>query len=288
MHLYVLSFLISIIFWLWIIRKYDKFEREPIKNILFVFIVGGLMSVVPAGIFNIVFGEIIHYDMGLEDAESYTLWQKILFYGFVGINEEFWKATATVLLIRRMRQFNEPADALVYSMSVAFGFSVFENIDYSDQYGLSVFFVRQVNAVPLHVGLASIWGIGIARTKFIYRGKYRTTLIGYVLLAAFLHAVYNLSIVQFTDPLLNLTIPTAIGLLLIWLAIKRIKAFSEESPFSNRLICHHCHTPNLPDTRWCRSCGKEIQMEFYDICKICNTRNPKNSIYCSYCGSKMN
>ena len=74
-----------------------------------------------------------------------------------------------VFLLRRLREFNEPVDGLIYSMTVALGFAAFENIEYTVNGGLGVLVVRSFTAVPLHVGLASIWGTGIARAKF-YKG----------------------------------------------------------------------------------------------------------------------
>ncbi len=287
MLLYILSFGVSLVFWLWIIRKYDKFEKEPLLNILFVFLAGGILSIIPAGVMNLIVGEILQYSLSSENEAGYGISKILAFYGFVGINEEFWKATATVLLIRKMKQFNEPADALVYSMSAAFGFAFFENIDYTDKFGLSVFFVRQATAVPLHVGLAAIWGIGIAKSKFQVHQKYRITLVQYVLLAALIHAVYNLSIVMVNDGLLNLVIPVVISLFLIRMAINRIKKYSEESPFSKRLICHNCHTENFTFARKCRICGQLLILEFYNLCNVCNTPNPKNEKVCMTCGNEL-
>ena len=37
------SLLISIAFWLWIILKYDRFEREPLKTVVLMFLLGGLI-----------------------------------------------------------------------------------------------------------------------------------------------------------------------------------------------------------------------------------------------------
>jgi len=85
----------------------------------------------------------------------------------VGLNEEFFKAFAAVILLRRLKDFNEPADALVYSMTVALGFAMLENIEYVPRYGFFSVYVRQFNAVPLHLGLAAIWGMGIAKAKFL-------------------------------------------------------------------------------------------------------------------------
>jgi protease PrsW len=74
-----------------------------------------------------------------------------------------------------MKQFNEPADALVYSMTVALGFAMLENIEYMLRYDCFSLYVRQFNAVPLHLGLAAIWGMGIAKAKFLNGEKYTRT-----------------------------------------------------------------------------------------------------------------
>jgi len=261
MHLYLSSFLISIIFWLWIIRKYDRFEREPLQTVLFVFIAGGLISIVPAGIFNLLFGDFINVQIDPAYPVDSGMGKLLILHGFVGLNEEFWKAAATVFLIRKMKSFNEPADALVYAMTVAFGFSVFENIEYSLKFGFYTFFVRQFNAVPLHIGLAAIWGIGIAKAKFSSQDNYLVTLAPYVLLAAFIHAIYNLSVTQIISPVLSLLLPSVIAILLIRFAIRKIKRYAEEGPFSKMLICQNCHNPNSPDARLCQKCGKELYGE---------------------------
>lgn len=257
----ILTFFITIIFWLWIIRKYDRFEREPLMTVLFVSGVGGLISSFPAGLFNQMFSGMISYDFTGDSEVNYSIGKIGLFYAFVGINEEFWKAFATVVLIRRMKEFDEPADGLVYAMTVAFGFSVFENFDYADKYGLSIFAFRQINAVPLHIGLAAIWGIGIAKAKFIKKGSYYSTLLPYVIFAAIMHAVYNLSTTHLVNPFLSLILPSVIALTLILFAVRKIKAYSAKGPFSHHIICHNCQTPNYPDAILCGRCGQKLEPE---------------------------
>ena len=44
--------LISTGIWLWILRRYDRLEPEPLKLLLVVMLLGGLMSVIPAIVFN--------------------------------------------------------------------------------------------------------------------------------------------------------------------------------------------------------------------------------------------
>jgi protease PrsW len=283
MFFFIVSFFLLLSFWIWIIRKYDKFEREPLKTIVYVLVVGGLISVIPAGLFNVLFSQMIDYPFGEASYDNVSAAKAIVFYGFVGLNEEFFKAFAAVILLRRLKDFNEPADALVYSMTVALGFAMLENIEYVLRYGFFSLYVRQFNAVPLHLGLAAIWGMGIAKAKFLNRGKYTRTLVPYVALAGFLHFVYNIVIVLPVNPLLKLLIPTLLAIYLIRHAIKRIRHYSEDGPFSTILICRNCNTPNQPHARICKNCSQSLELKFYDLCETCNHRISKDAEGCVKC-----
>lgn len=287
MQFYIISYLVSIVFWIWMIMKYDKFEREPLRQVLFMFVIGGLISSFPAGIFNQFFDYLIDYQFGSGHGLENGVGKSMVFYGFVGINEEFCKALATVWLIRKSRDFNEPVDALVYSMTVAFGFSLFENIDYTLRLGIASFFIRQLNAVPLHIGLAAIWGIGLAKAKFLHRGKYLVTMAPYILGAAFLHFVYNFAPDLIGNPILRFMVPFVIAFFLIKFALHKIRQYAEDGPFSNQLYCRHCDTPNLLIARVCKNCGEKFHLEFYDLCENCNTKVDKDAKFCPSCGFQL-
>jgi protease PrsW len=287
MQLYLLSYLITIVFWLWIIMKYDKFEREPLKSVIKVFLVGGLISTIPAAIFNQLFALLINYRFNGDFYNSQGVLKTMQFFAFVGINEECCKALATVILIRKMKDFNEPADALVYSMTVAFGFSVFENITYTIDQGLASFYIRQFNAVPMHIGMAAIWGIGIAKAKFLNDGDYLKTMLPYVMIAALFHFIYNFIPRLITHPLYSLLFYSLLAFLLIRFAIRKEKHYSEDGPFSNRLYCRHCNTPNLLFARGCVKCGEKFHLEFYDFCRSCNAKIDKHAEICPKCSAEF-
>ena len=44
--------LISTGIWVWVLRRYDRLEPEPLKVLLRVGLLGGILSVIPAIIFN--------------------------------------------------------------------------------------------------------------------------------------------------------------------------------------------------------------------------------------------
>ncbi len=270
MIFFIFSFFLLLSFWIWIIRKYDKFEREPLKTIVYVMIAGGLISTMPAGLFNFLFSYITDYPFTEARYGNVSAAKAIVFYGFVGLNEEFFKAFAAVVLLRRLKNFNEPADALVYSMTVALGFAMFENIGYMLRYGFVILYVRQFNAVPMHLGLAAIWGMGIAKAKFLNSGRYTRTLAPYVALAGFMHFVYNITIVLPANPLINLAATTFIAIYLVRYAVKKMQHYSEDGPFSNIRICRKCNTLNQTGARICKNCAQPLVPE------ICNLRNTGN------------
>jgi len=217
------SFLISTAFWLWILMKYNRFEREPLKTVVLMFLLGGLISLIPASLLNELAESFIFREWDMRFPIERILGKYLIFYGFVGINEEVFKAFATILLIRRRKSFNEPADALIYAMTVALGFAVYENIMYANKYGFITLFFRQFNAVTLHIGLAAIWGIGIAKAKFLHQRKYLRTVAPYVLTAALIHAVYNTSTILRINPILTLFLLSAVAFFLIRFAIRKIR-----------------------------------------------------------------
>jgi ribosomal protein L40E len=74
---------------------------------------------------------------------------------------------------------------------------------------------------------------------------------------------------------------------LIRFAIKKVRRYSEDGPFSNRLFCHHCNTENFPYEKVCKKCGQKFQMEFYILCQGCNARVSKTVQSCLKCGAEI-
>ena len=131
MDIIYLSVGISFAIGLYIIYRYDKYEPEPVIILILTGIAGGLMSSVPAALFNTAAVSILGPgSLFLSDSnaavDSFTL---LKFSFFVGFNEEIWKSAAALFILKRLKHFNEPADALIYSMTIALGFAAFENIE---------------------------------------------------------------------------------------------------------------------------------------------------------------
>lgn len=270
--------------WLYLIYRNDRFEPEPVRWLLFVGIAGGLLSAIPSAIMNSIaaVGLGINIDV-LRGEAGAGLLPITLFSIFVGFNEEFFKAAVSIFILKRLKEFNEPVDGLIYSMTVALGFAAFENIEYTIGGGISVLIIRSFTAVPLHIGLASFWGTGIARAKFYTGGGYIKTVFPYIIPAAILHIVYNLY--QFTHPgdPFALLFALVFSFFIIIYASKKLRFFLKESPFRKAGECPVCGTLNSFWARYCKKCGSYLVSEYYTLCEVCGTRNRAGSRYCHNC-----
>lgn len=276
--------------WLKFVRHFDRFEPEPLRSILWVGLLGGLMSTWPAGQLNSAMDGILGTG-GFEAAGS--SWPAPVNLAvmalFVGFNEEILKALATVILVRKRRDLDEPVDALVYSMTVALGFAAIENVDYVLEHGLGVLFIRSITAVPLHLGLAAIWGYGLARARFLPGQGHLQAMAKPVVIAALIHAAYDF--IAFSMPgslgLLSLGIAVAAGFFMLQLMKERLKTLQFQSPFAPARMCPACATEVGPDARFCPACGAQIAGEFLLVCAKCKLRIPAWASFCSGCGERI-
>ena len=162
--------LISTGVWVWVVRRYDRLEPEPLKLLLWVGLWGGFMSVIPAIIGN----SLADHFLGLSGfsgdlSRRISLPLALTAAVFVGINEETWKFLATLRLVRKLPEFDEPIDGMIYGMTVALGFAAIENLEYLVRFGPGVLVARSLLSIPVHLACAAIWGYGLARARFISR-----------------------------------------------------------------------------------------------------------------------
>jgi RsiW-degrading membrane proteinase PrsW (M82 family) len=280
--------LISTGMWFWVVRRYDKLEPEPLKVLLRVGLLGGFMSIVPA----IVGNSLVNHLMGLEGFVS-DLFRKISFplaltsAVFIGINEETWKFLATLCLVKRLPEFDEPIDGMIYAMTVALGFASIENIEYIVRFGPGVLLARSLLSMPIHLACAAIWGYGLARARFISKPKrYFKTALPYLLAAVGVHAAFDFFIFLRTWTVF-LVFP--LMLFIVWYSNKKLHYLKDQSLFIKTNICQNCQTSCTEHAKFCTHCGLPLGAggEFFQICDNCQIRVPRNANYCSKCGNKL-
>jgi protease PrsW len=234
--------------WLSYIRYQDRAAPEPMHLVALVFFLG-MAATLPASLGNSLFERWLTSDflpmvkgMGFGNLsnESLTiLFHFLLFFLIIGPIEELSKFLVVRLSIYYHPEFNEPIDALVYCAAAALGFASVENVIYALQEGHAVLYLRALLSVPGHLLFSAIWGFGLARAKFA--GK---SVLPSLLLAAFLHGLYDFVLVAFSKlGSIFGTFGAKIGLFLVlplmgimaWMLQRRIVALQRTSgPYLER------------------------------------------------------
>jgi len=173
---------IAIIFFIY---SKDKYEREPLKNLLLSFLLG-VLSTVPAVIIQLTSEpKLLAFFQG----------KSILYYGLyafavVGFGEELCKFAMLRLYAYRKKAFNEPFDGIIYSVMISMGFATLENIGYVMEGGVFTGFLRMFLSVPAHAAFAVLMGYHVGLAKF--DADHSTThLWKGLLLAAFFHGAFD-------------------------------------------------------------------------------------------------
>ena len=228
----ILSIIVSAVIWLRYIRKEDKYEPEPLMTVLRVGLTGGFISTMIAGFLNVEAANFLQVDIG--NTQNMSSMPAGILSTFIGFNEEFNKAIATIFLVRNLKDLNEPVDAIVYSTAVGLGFAFIENFSYSMQYGFINLVMRSVTAMPLHIGLAALWGYKIADAKFVKNTGLFREMFPMIITASLIHALYDYLIFTINNPLVSLSISLVTGVILVKFIKRKLIELAEKSPFKPR------------------------------------------------------
>ena len=283
------GWLISTGLWVWVLRRYDRLEPEPLKVLLRVGLLGGILSIIPAIISN----KLIDHFFGLtsfiaDPSRQVSMAMALTSAVFIGLNEETWKFLATLRLVRRLPEFDEPIDGMIYAMTVALGFAALENIEDMVGYGTGVLVTRSLMSVPIHLACAAIWGYGLARARFISKHKrYFTTALPYLLAGAAVHAAFDFFIFLRTW---TIFLDFPLLLFVVWYSNRKLHYLRKQYLFIKGNICQHCQTANKDEAKFCIHCGLPLGDgggEFFQICGKCHVRVPRNANFCFKCGNKL-
>ena len=162
----------------------DKF-REPNKEIFLVFISGVLITI-PAYYTNNFLGDLYfnYYFISEGLAASFLS---------AAVVEEGLKFLVLYFVVYRLREFNEPMDAIVYGVCASLGFATLENIFYIfySDFGIEPIYLsilRGFTTIPAHAIFGVMMGYFFMRYAFIHKSKslFLSFLIPYLL-----HGFYN-------------------------------------------------------------------------------------------------
>jgi RsiW-degrading membrane proteinase PrsW (M82 family) len=172
-------------FFFTVIYLRDRFEREPLRLLIFSFILGAI-STIPAGVFQFSTG------VASNDISTYSL--PALFFTtmfLIAGSEELSKFLMFRWFIYRRPEFDEPYDGIMYAVAISLGFAALENFVYVLGFGLQIGLLRAVTAIPAHCAFGVFLGYYAGRAKFIVPERASRELSRGLLAAVFAHGLYD-------------------------------------------------------------------------------------------------
>ena len=159
------------------VYKKDKVEKEPVGLIIKIILLGVLSCFAAAYLEMFESQFLPQYPQG---SLEYALTTSFCMAALV---EEIVKFLAMKIGSWRYPGFNYRFDGIVYGVSAAVGFAIYENINYVAMYGLQTAIVRAFTAIPLHAFCGVFMGVIYSYSKKASILGNRGASIGYTLLA---------------------------------------------------------------------------------------------------------
>ncbi len=171
------------------VYKKDKVEKEPVGLIIKI-ILFGVLSCFAAAYLEMFESQFLpQYPKG---SLEYALTTSFCMAAFV---EEIVKFLAMKIGSWKYPGFNYRFDGIVYGVSAAVGFAIYENINYVAMYGLQTAIVRAFTAIPLHAFCGVFMGVIYSYSKKASILGKKGASIGYTLLALLvpmlIHGTYD-------------------------------------------------------------------------------------------------
>lgn len=170
--------------WLWFFYRQDTYEPEPRWLLLSLFGLG-MVAVLPAFWAELPWRNLLL--TGLRQGNASRL--AVLSYLVVGGAEETAKLLVLFFTIRRLREFDEPLDGVIYGVTVGLGFAALENSLYAAGHGPAVGLFRAAVTSVAHASFSGWLGYFFALSRFTRR---RLLIPAGLALAILLHGTYDL------------------------------------------------------------------------------------------------
>jgi RsiW-degrading membrane proteinase PrsW (M82 family) len=196
----------------------DKYDREPLKNLVVSFFLG-VVCTAPA----------ILIQSGLKPLVSdYFKPLSISYYAVfaflvVALSEECCKYCMLRFYAYRDKAFNEPFDGIIYSVMISMGFATLENINYVFHYGFITGIIRMFLSVPSHACFGVLMGYHAGLAKFDPANA-KQHLVKGLLLAVFFHGTFDFFLFMQDSPQITQYVSTTLlfagALLSYYIAIR--------------------------------------------------------------------
>ena len=161
----------------------DKLDKEPIKLLIYSFLMGILSTIV-----TLIISFIIDW-VGIFKISTNGYSSLASCILGIGLVEEFSKFIFVRFYCYKKDAFSEPFDGITYAVMVSMGFAALENVLYVYKGGIGIGVMRMLTAVPAHAVFAIIMGYFLGFQKFYPDKKYHG-IIG-LFLASCVHGIYD-------------------------------------------------------------------------------------------------
>jgi len=199
----------------WAVYHYhkDRHLPEPLGNLVLCFGLGVLAAGLSKALYVGLEPMGLRFDaVALADSNPLGL----LAYSLLAIGpiEELAKMLPFLLVVIRLKAFDEPLDGIVYASFIALGYAAVENYHYLDYLTVFESYARGFAGPVIHILFASIWAYWITRAWLAQKSVILPALYGF-LWAAGLHGLYDFMVLRY--PVTALPIAAAmIASIWIW------------------------------------------------------------------------
>jgi len=210
--LLTLPVFVPVVFWAAYHYHKDRHLPEPVGNLLLAFALGIGATYLSKGLYLSLGWIDLRYDaVALADSDPIGL----LAYSILAIGpiEELSKLLPFVLIVLRMKAFDEPMDGIIYASFIALGYAAAENIHYLQFLTPLEAAARGFAGPVVHILFASIWGHWIGCAYLAGRSILKCGLEGFAI-AAVLHGIYDF--VVLLSPAWSLPVG-ALGIVMLWI-----------------------------------------------------------------------
>lgn len=207
---------LPVAFWAWYHYRKDRHFPEPVSLLAVAFLLGLVAAGLSRGLYAGLGVVGLRFDAGwLADHDSLALFAYAMLA--IGPVEELAKLLPFVLVMIRLRHFDEPIDGIVYASFTGLGYAAVENWLYLDYLTPWEAAARGFASPVVHMLFASIWGLLVARAHVAGRPLLPAAASGFAI-AALLHGLYDFAVLL--QPVSALPMAT---LLILGLWLRRLR-----------------------------------------------------------------
>lgn len=171
------------LFLLWYFIHRDRYEPEPKKYIVKIYLLGALM-VIPAALIEYILHPLFN------STPSIIINAFIMSFFLVAPTEELLKFFVVKNWIYKQIEFDEIMDGIVYCVASSLGFATVENIIYVLDKGVGTGILRAFLSVPGHAFFGALMGYYVGKAKFNQPAERKLIFLG-LFWAIFVHGLYD-------------------------------------------------------------------------------------------------